>query len=155
LSPALTEALARIGADVAVISVSSRETAGTANAADVALLPRLGETWVMGESVLGVGVLGSLADRDRFEAALAIMSGGGFPSPGQRDTLSDGNRRLLRDATILLSHARDKRDVFITTDTKAFGHSGTELRRRLEELFSTRIMTPQEFLASQGYEPGA
>jgi hypothetical protein len=52
----------------------------------------------------------------RLEAILAIVSAGSFPKPGQRVSLTHGERRQLRDAMILEAHAREGRDVFVTND---------------------------------------
>jgi len=57
---------------------------------------------------------------------------------------------MLRDAMILEAHVRDGRDIFVTRDTRAYvGRGGDKnvLRSKLEGLFSTRIMTVDEFCA--------
>jgi len=58
--------------------------------------------------------------------------------------MHDGERRQVRDAMALSDHVREGRDVFITTDAKAFINHGR--REKLEALCSTRIMTPEEFI---------
>jgi hypothetical protein len=57
--------------------------------------------------------------------------------------LTPGQHNQLRDALILEAHVREKRDIFVTTDTRAFVKHGR--RARLEALCSTRIMTVDEF----------
>ena len=44
------------------------------------------ETAVFGESRWGEALFGGDADGDRYEQLLALLSSGGFPKPGQRDT---------------------------------------------------------------------
>jgi hypothetical protein len=72
---------------------------------------------------------------------------------GQRDDLSTGERRQLRDAMILQAHARDGRDILVCDDVKAFGREGDDRGRKLEALCGTRIMTVDEFCgyAKQGH----
>jgi len=89
--------------------------------------------------------LGSQADGDRFERLLLLLSGGGFPKPGKRSTLTDGERHLLRDAAILSTHAREGRDLFVSDDTKAIGYQGSAFRARLLSELGIRAMTLAEF----------
>ena len=131
--------------DIASTTVTAREVEGTAWAAKVGQLPALQESWVLGESVLGAAVWGNEGDSDRFEQLLLLLSGRGFPKPGKRSTLTDGERHLLRDAAILSTHAREGRDLFVSDDTKAIGRPGSELRARLLSAFGIRAMTLAEF----------
>ena len=91
-----------------------------------------------------------------FDAILAIVGSGSFP-PGQRENLTVGQRRQLRDAMILEAHAREGRDVLVTDDVRGFVGKDGEKRRKLEALCQTRVMTVYEFcteapsLGSPGY----
>lgn len=82
-----------------------------------------------------------------FDAILAIVGSGSFPPPGQRENLTVGQRRQLRDAMILEAHAREGRDVLVTDDVRGFVGKDGEKRRKLEALCQTRIMTVYEFCA--------
>lgn len=103
------------------------------------------ETLVLGESRLGMAALGSDEAQTRFEAILAVISDGSFPKRGDRETLTTGARRQLRDAMILEAHTRDRRDVLVSEDRKAFiGRDGAK-RQKLEALCQTKIRTVDEF----------
>ncbi len=144
----LTDALAMLdglAVHIATTTVTAREVEGTAWAAKVGQLPALKESWVLGESVLGAAVWGSQADSDRFERLLLLLSGGGFPARDKRNTLTNGERHLLRDAAILSTHAREGRDLFVSDDTKAIGRPGSELRAKLLSELGIRAMTLAEF----------
>lgn len=109
-------------------------------------LPAIYETAVWGESFWGDAVWGS--DDSILEDLLATIADGSFPPLGQRENLTAGQARQLRDAMILEAHFREKRDIFVTMDKKAFlGPSGDSEKRRqvLEREFKARIMTPDEF----------
>jgi hypothetical protein len=138
-------AAARIQADVKVTTVTAREVHGTKWEPEISMLHPLAETWVLGESPLGTAVLGGEGDVVCYEGALRIISNGSFPRPGARDALSDGQRRQLRDAMIFCAHVRDKRDIFVSDDTTAFGEEGTHQRQQIEALGKTRVMTLPEF----------
>lgn len=101
------------------------------------------ETFAIGESRLGQGALGEDVSPSRFEAILAAISNGSFPPHGERDTLTHGERRQLRDAMILETHARERRDVFVTNDERGFIRHGK--REALQGICGTRIMTVDEF----------
>ena len=103
------------------------------------------ETFVLDESRLGSAVLGSDVGATRFDAILKIISDGGFPPPGKRDALSEGRQHELRDAMALEAHAREGRDVFVTSDVTHFIKHGR--RAKLEELGTTQIMTVDEFVS--------
>jgi hypothetical protein len=107
--------------------------------------PPVFETATIGESRLGMAALGGGESRTGLEAILVIISNGSFPKPGNRNGLSNGQRRQLRDAMILEAHAREKRDVLVTNDLKAFVGTSEEKRSRLETLCRTRIRTVDEF----------
>jgi hypothetical protein len=101
------------------------------------------EVLVPGETPLGAGVLAGDDSATMFDSLLAIIGDGSFPPSGQRDNLKPGQLNQLRDALILEAHTREKRDIFVTTDTTAFVKHGR--RHKLERLCSTRIMTVDEF----------
>jgi len=86
------------------------------------------ETLVIGESRLGQAALGSDESPLLFEIILRVISNGSFPPPGERDNLSRGHRKQLRDAMGLEAHTREGRDVMVTNDKRAFT-SGTDAER--------------------------
>jgi len=133
---------ARVGLDVAVVSVTEREVGGTAFEVDLRPLGAVNETGVYGEARYGRAVYASQASAQFLEHILKVVSNGSFPS--SRADLSDGQRRQFRDALIFEGHVRNGRDVFVTNDERAFIRDGR--RQRLETTFSTRIMTSAEFL---------
>jgi hypothetical protein len=137
-------ALGSLQADVKITTVTAREV-GSKWEVELSQLNVLPETWVMGESPMGVGVIGSRADADLFEKTLAAISNGSFPERGARGHLTDGEQRQKLDALIFCTHVREKRDVFVTDDVKAFGGENTAQRDRIEALASTRVMTLSEF----------
>lgn len=107
--------------------------------------PVIHETAVLGEWRLGLAVLGDDDAPSRFDAILAVIGDGSFPTVGERRELSKGQRHQLRDAMILEAHAREGRDVLISDDRKAFVGPYGSKRRKLEALCATRIMTVGEF----------
>ena len=133
---------ARLGLDLAVISVTEREVEGTAFEVDLRPLSAVNETGVYGEARYGRTVYASQESAECLDDILKVVSNGSFPS--SRADLSDGQRRQFRDALILEGHVRDGRDVFVTNDQRAFILDGR--RHRLETTFNTRIMTSAEFL---------
>lgn len=146
----LANALAALDAlevDVATTTVTAREVEGTAWAVKAKQLRAITETWVLAESPMGLAAVGSRADSDRYEGLLSLLSNGGFPKPGNRDNLTDGQKRLQRDVMILAAHAREGRDIFVSNDTKAIGRAGDPLRDRLLQEFGIRAMTLEEFTA--------
>jgi hypothetical protein len=99
----------------------------------------------MGESPMGVGVLGNQADADLFERTIAVITNGSFPKRGSRGKLTPSQKHQMRDAMILCTHVREGRNVFVTDDKTAFGEDGSEQRQRVMGLAPTRIMTLEEF----------
>jgi hypothetical protein len=99
------------------------------------------EMAVLGEWRLGEAVLGGDESQPMLEIILRVIGGGSFPP--QRENLTRGERRQLRDAMILEAHYRDRRDVLVTEDAKAFINDGR--REALETLCRTRIMRVDEF----------
>lgn len=76
---------------------------------------------------------------------MGIISDKGSPKQGQRDALTSGQRRQLRDAMIFCAHVRERREIFVTNDANAFIDEGR--REKLERQFNTRIMKAAEFVA--------
>jgi hypothetical protein len=133
----------RLGWDVAVVSVTSRELHDTSWEVSLSALHEVPETFVWDESRWGRAVWGSAQGASRLQAVLDVISGGTFPR--DRSNLTSGNRRQLRDAMILEAHLRARRDIFVTEDRRAFVHRGR--REQLQSSFGTRIMTKSEFSA--------
>lgn len=90
-------------------------------------------------------VLGDDVDVDVFEASLVVIGNGSFPSQGEREELTDGQRRQLRDAMIFTAHVREGRHVLVSNDQRAYVNHGK--RERLERLGSTKIRTSAELIA--------
>ncbi|MFN6119860.1 MAG: hypothetical protein ACK5CE_09560 [Actinomycetes bacterium] len=99
------------------------------------------EGFVVGESRVGDAQLVGAGVPD-LESILRIITNGSFPKVGSRETLTDTQRRQLRDAMILQAHSREKRHVLISED-KAFGPT---TRDRLEALCSTKLRNRAEFI---------
>lgn len=131
----------------AVVSVTDRETAGTSFQVKFNRLGRVAEAAVWGESAWGA-VWAAQEDAECLEKVLAIISHRGFPKQGQREVLTPGQRRQLRDAAIFCAHVREGRHIFVSNDANAFIDEGR--RELLENEFKTRIMRPEEFLAAYG-----
>lgn len=123
-------------------SVSVREIEGTSISPMGKSIP---ETGVWGESRWGQALWAGADTSELFEKLLKIVSSGSFPVPGSRGNLSAGQRRQMRDVMILQAHIREERDIFVTNDRRAFVGKSGDLRRKLESLYSTRIMTADEF----------
>lgn len=161
--PKIKGALIKLKADVATISVTDREIRGSSIKSFGNVLLETGvwdeshwdnmvwansitEDFILGESELGKAQLGSNSSKDTFEEVLKIITGGTFPKAGNREQLSPGQRNQLRDAMILEAHIREKRDILISDDKKAFiGHDGSH-RQILESKFGIKIMTSDEFV---------
>jgi len=105
---------------------------------------RIADMFVLGDSQIGTMVLASEMGADLLEQILRIISNGSFPKPGFRHHLTRGQRHQFRDALILASHVRERRDIFVSDDKRAFVNKGR--REKLEDILGTRIMTAAEFL---------
>ena len=109
--------------------------------------------FVIGESLLApddapsgrYDVLGGDHDVDVFEASLVVIGNGSFPRGGEREELTDGQRRQLRDAMIFTAHVRERRHLLVSNDQKAYVNHGK--RQRLESLGATKIRTAAELIA--------
>lgn len=161
----LRSALKRRPAEIKVVSVTPRELENSSIQVKFEDLPETAvwdetpwgggvwggkpvqEVFALGESRLETGVLGGSGAGEAFEEILQIISNKSFPASGKRSQLSDGQRRQLRDAMIFEAHVRDRRDIFVSNDVKAFGRAGEQRRADLEKRFETRIMTLNEFLS--------
>ena len=122
------------------ISVTTRELEGT----DFTLLGQeIVETGVWGESRWDQSLWGDEKTAALFEQILKVMSDGAFPR--NRENLSKGHQRQLRDAMILAAHARSQGNIFVTNETQAFGTKDSISRRQLEQLCGTQIMNLNEF----------
>ena len=131
--------------EFAVVSVTDRELGASTDLAASSSVTRVPETGVWGESVWGGSLWGGPNESDCLEKALVIIGDGSFPQSNRRETLTDGQRRQLRDAMIFCAHIRAKRQIFVTDDTRGFVSGGR--RQQLERDFSTRIMTRDEFIS--------
>lgn len=131
------------GFHITIISTTERELDQSdirLGAVDCAL-----ELILFGESPLNHAVLASQSDAENFEAILQIISNGAFPPPGKRENLSPGQRRQLRDAQILGTHAAAQREIFVTDDQRGFILHGR--REQLERQLKIKILTAPEFRA--------
>jgi hypothetical protein len=142
--PRVVEAAQQAGFDIVRTTVTDRELESWGIQMVLREHQPLYEPPVLGESRLGSAVLGSQADADTLERLLQIISNGSFPAKNRRSSLSPGERRQLRDAMILLTHIRERRQIFVTNDAKGFIQRGR--RERLQREFGTKIMTADEFL---------
>lgn len=145
----LTAALVA-GFKVAHTTVTDRELLGSGIAAVEARRAQLFETGLVGESVAGAFVLGANEESINLEQILDIISSGSFPTAEKRKDLSNGQHRQLRDAMILCTHIREKREIFVTNDRKGFVDNGR--RDLLEQRYRTRILTGKEFLRLCGVD---
>lgn len=137
------------GRDVQMVhtTVTDRELEPSDIAAPIS---RLKETAVWDESRWDESVWGGEDQSARFEGILTIISNGSFPSAGTRSSLSDGEKKQLRDAMILETHTRERRTILLSDDERAFIRDGR--REKLQALCSTRIMTTEEFLRFAAWE---
>ena len=129
--------------EFAVVSVTARELDGTDLLVELKPLSKVSETAIYGESKYGKAKYGSKETQANREEILAIISGESFPQ--DRQNLSKGHRRQLRDAMIFHAHVREGRDIFVTNDDRGFIRCSR--REKLQERFNTRVMTRNEFIA--------
>jgi len=127
--------------DFAVVSVTERELDGTDLLVELKPLGKVIETGVYGESKYRKARYGSKQTHFTREEILSIISGGSFPP--DRQCLSKGHRRQLRDSMIFHAHVREQRDIFVTNDCRGFIRDGR--REKLQEGYNTQIMTRNEF----------
>lgn len=140
---ALVQRAARLGIEAAVITVSRREVEGSTLDEEVSALESIAETGVFGESRYGEPVFGSQSDAECLERALELLSNRAFPRIGNRERMTNGQRRQLRDAMILCAHVRSKRHLLVSNDRKAFVNKGR--REAIAATFCARVMTVAEF----------
>lgn len=129
-----------IDVEFVTVTVADRERGAHESRPEVGTIY---ETLVLDVSPFGSAVLASDASAALFEQIRAIVSSGSYQTVVDGE-ISDGHRSITRDVMILEAHVREGRDVFVTTDRKAFINH--ERRQKLEALCSTRIMTPEEFV---------
>jgi hypothetical protein len=141
--PDLIQKATQMGLDLVVVTVTEMELQNSGIGIDGSI-GRTPEIFVLDESRLDVGALASDEDCERFEDVLSAISNGSFPSIGQRENVSGGQRRQLRDAMVFASHVRDTRDIFVTDDARGFINDGR--RAHLQRKYQTTIMTAKEFL---------
>lgn len=141
---AVLAAARAVGFAVAHTTVTDRELSGSGVVPSGGRRADVFETAVVGESIVGLCVVGSDSDARNFERLLEIISSGSFPRGEKRNTLSEGQRRQVRDAMIFCAHVRERRDVFVTNDLRGFIRDGH--REALEREFGTKIYTLEEFL---------
>ena len=132
--------------DLARVSITDRETENTGFHVLLEPLNKISAIFICGESKLGDDILGSKHQADVFDTILDIISTKAFPK--DHSNLSKGEKMQRRNAMILQAHIRERRDVFITIDKKAFIKG--ELRAKLEDKFNVKIMTVCEFLCEYG-----
>ncbi len=137
----VTDSARRHGIAVSVVTLTDREL--EASSIQPITAGRILETAVFDEGRWDHAAFSSELDAQLLEQVLAIISNGAFPAPAARSSLSGGQRRQLRDAMILMAHVRERRDVFVSNDSRAFIRHGR--RERLEALLGTRIATAAEF----------
>lgn len=140
----LAQAARVAGFEFVHTTVTDRELAGSGVNPVTGRKAHVFETIILGESAVGIGALGSDADAVCFETLLKVISNGAFPAAGERGNLTAGQRRQLRDAVIFCAHVREKRQIFVTNDKKAFIDGGR--RELLETVFNTKILAAEEFL---------
>ena len=145
---ALAAAVPSADFEFAVVSVTDRELEASTDLAAASSVSRVPETGVWGESVWGGVVWGEPSERECLERALVIVGDGSFPQSNRSGTLTNGQRRQLRDAMIFCAHIRAKRQIFVTDDTRGVVRGGR--RQNVEQSFDTRIMTRDEFISEFG-----
>lgn len=138
---ALLSAAASAGWHISFTTVSLREAEGT----DFEQLLRERhlslEVLVFDESRWDESRWGDETSAIQLRAILRIISSGSFPTTWS--TLTTGQLHQLRDAMALEAHVSAGRSVFVTADRRAFINN--ERRDALQQLLSTRILTPEEF----------
>jgi hypothetical protein len=138
--PVVTKAL-QGGWHVAFVTVSAREARGTDFEIALREHESVPEIAVWDEGLWDEMRWAGEQDANRLENILSVISSGSFPKV--RDNLSEGQVHQLRDAVILEAHVAARREVFVTSDEKAFIRNGR--REELQMLLNTRILTPSEF----------
>jgi len=126
----------------AIVTVSDREIRDPKYRAQLKPLQKIHETAVWGEFDWDNAVWAAESSEDDLEVILDIISNQSFPK--NREKLSHGQLRQLRDALIFEAHVREGRDIFVSNDEKAFVKQGR--RAKLQNRFKTQILTRQQFL---------
>ncbi|MFA6271583.1 MAG: hypothetical protein WC693_00550 [Patescibacteria group bacterium] len=126
--------------EVAYTSVTEREVNGTSFEKEIIKLKKIFESGIWGESTWGNAVFAG--EENKLNDIIQIISSSSFPI--ERENLTAIQKKQLRDAMILEAHFREKRNIFVTNDNKAF--INYEKREKLEKLLHTKIMTKREFI---------
>jgi hypothetical protein len=134
--------------DFAVISITKGEAAGTSIAVSLEPLTSVPHLIAYGDRAYGAHAYGGVPDSECCEKVLEIIANGSFPPQNRRENLSPGQCRQFRDALILCTHIRDRRDIFVTNDSRGFIRDGR--RELLQHEFETKILTRDEFVADFG-----
>jgi hypothetical protein len=142
---ALVARAGEAGLVVAAVTVTHREVEGSTLEEEAAALETVLETAVFGESRFEEAVCGSEADERCLDQALALLSNRSFPRQGNREALTNGQLRQLRDAMILCAHIRSGRDLLVSNDRRGFVSEGR--REAIAGIFGVPVMTVPEFEA--------
>ena len=129
--------------EFAIVTVTRREVEDTPFEVHLRDFVTVRETAVYGEARWGEAAWASEVSGATLDEILRIISSGGFPR--SRSNLSEGEIHQFRDALILEAHIRERRDIFVTDDRRAFVRSGK--RDELSAKFGVRIMERGEFLS--------
>jgi hypothetical protein len=140
---ALKERACKAGITVSVVSVSAREVEGSSLEQEVKALQAIPEIAVWGQFFWGQAVWAAKENGECLEYILSLVSNRSFPLAGERENLTRGQLRQLRDAIILCTHIRSGRDLLVSNDSAAFISDGR--RQGIESKYATRIMTVQQF----------
>ncbi len=132
------------GVELAFVTVTARELAAHSYGEGTSTFERVLETAVWDESLFDNSVFAGEEEVDCFEDVLRTISNGSFPKPGARGNLTPREKNQLRDAIIFSAHVRERREIFVTLDTKGFIGGGR--KQKLESTYKTRIMTRDEFV---------
>jgi hypothetical protein len=145
LSESIKAAAEELGFKVAATSVTYRETENGYDFDDrLEPFDKIVETAYWDESRWDESLWSSTTQESASERILQIITDNSFPPKKMRQNLSDGYKRQLRDAMIFNAHIRERRDIFVTNNTRDFIKDGR--REKLEKEFNTKIMTSEEFL---------
>ena len=142
VEPDVVAHAAVLGYEIQVVTVTAREVEGTSFEVPLVHTRRVLELGHFGESRYGEAVYAGPNTRDVIKAILEIISNGSFPT--NRASLTDGQKRQLRDAMILEAHVRSGADLFVTVDARAYVRHGR--RDMLEKRLGVRILLAREFL---------
>lgn len=157
-SPELLKTIERTGAEIIISTVSVHELGDSSWAAAYDGLERKpgpggwglnwGECFGGGVAVEFADHTGAQAHASPFCEILWVISSGAVRLPSDWGSLTPNQRRMINDAMIFSVHVQQRGDVFVTADRRAFVNAGK--REKLEAMFRTRILTPEEVMAEFG-----